>query len=492
MAVRKLAATTFSALVLKLEPHPNFFSLDRFRKQTQVEALAELLAVPAVQELCARIDRIGNGGLPLSTVIRWLMAMAVCHENVYSRMYRRFECDSQLATLVFGPGVPLPDDSWISNKIHAHLANLLVATRRFHFAMVRHFVLNNPGVARGLVGDGMGIRGYSNPERGVYKRDRNTGRFVEVGRRPATDPEAHFWKKGKDDPSAATGSGLYSHKKGGFGFRVDQVCFVAKPLYAAYELNKVDEGNTEPPCMMRLLDELFHHVPELLPPEGEIAVFIADAGYSSKEMHGFLHAKHLEPIIPAAGPDKIMKADTSPTMASHGETLRFRQDYTPVCSRDIPLKVLPSTIGGYPAQRFRCPMKLPGECPNECSLAPKHDDAGKICFPTVTQRTSGLKTDEQRYQHPLFPRLGDQFAKLFAMRTVIERGNSLIRNIVRFGGEGEARVPIRGLDNQRLRLGVGIITLNLMAILNDGLDLPAHVGSHWGIGTGFFLEDEAA
>ena len=193
-----------------------------------------------------------------------------------------------------------------------------------------------------------------------------------------------------------------------------------------------------------------------------------------EEFHGFLRGYGLEPIIPVEDPTRVMNAKGSPTMVSHEETLRFRQDYTPVCSQNLPLEVLPSTLGDYPAQNFRCPMTLPGECPKECNLA-RVEKEGKIVFPAVRKRTSTLDNDKLLYQHPTFPRRGKQFARLLALRTVVERGNSLIRTVGRFGCDGEAKLPIRGLDNLRLRLSVTIITLNVLGILNERARPP---GAH--------------
>lgn len=109
-------------------------------------------------------------------------------------------------------------------------------------------------------------------------------------------------------------------------------------------------------------------------------------------------------------------------------------------------------------------------------------------------RTSTPTTDELRYRHPTFPWGGAQYEKLFNFRTVIERGHSLMRTVGRFGGDAEARVPIRGLDNLRFRPALVIITLNLLAIVNARLELPAHLGSDWGTGPNLFdfPEEEAA
>lgn len=515
----------FNELIRRLNPDRSFFTFASLREMNQNEILYLLFTTPAFVELFARLDRLGHCtkplGYPLSTTVRWLIGMAVTREHMYSLFYERMRPDSGLAALVAGPGQPLPQPSWLSDALRSHGPNLQTALALFYREMVRLFIRADPDLKYGLVLDAEDIHGYSNPSRPVMKHDPDSGRLVATKeRKAATDPTAHYFVKREHrasrrphPPAAKLASSKIKPEsmrgetvRGGFGHRLSLLCFIKKPLFPIFDLYAPKgEGMGEMPVGRRLLEQLYRDFPELAIPEGEFGIFVGDSIHDAKSFHSFLRTHRLEGVIPVqTDPKRRLKG--SPIIRTRDVNLTYRGDYTPLCSYEVeveshgkkatkeinlPLRVLPSELGKYPAQVFSCPMSRPGECPSPCALEVRRDARGRVDYPPVKLRVGKLTDGELIRQRPLFPRRGDQHKQLFAYRSSVERAFSLLRTYC-FGCEGEARLPIRGVENLQLRLTVIALVIGALAMLDDGFELDASIASCWGLpGNGLPFADAA-
>lgn len=503
----------FKELMRRLTPDRRFFSFQSFDGLTQIEILWILFSCPAFVELFARLDRLGKAtkplGYPLSTAVRWLIAQTLTREEAYSRFWERMRCDQGLALLVSGGG-ELPTPAWLSDAIHDHMQSLQTALASFYRELVRVLIVSDPDLKYGLVVDGMNVHGYSNPSRPITKRHPETGRRVATGERtPATDETAwwfakreHLASKRPKPTSAKTskgnkGKGRQGQKgKGGetirygWGHQFSAIGFIKKTVVPIFDLYAPRKKWDERTVAMSLLDQLYDEFPELIIPDGEFGIFVADAGYDAGYVHGLLRSKRLEGVIPV-GKDPTRKLTGSPIINSHEVNLTYRGDYTPLCKQG-PLQVLPSEMGRHPAQIHACPMVRPGVCETPCALQVAYDDKGRVGYPLVKLRVGSLKRGEEIRQRPLFPRRGEQHEQLLALRSGIERFFSLLRSTFRWGCDGDARLPIRGVENMRLRLLVALITLTALALLDDGLKLDESVAAVWGLpGVGVPLPEAA-
>lgn len=504
----------FNELNRRLSPDRLFFTFARFNGMTQNEVIHLLFTTPAFVELFARLDRLGHCtkplGYPLSITVRWLVGMAVTREHMYSLFHERMRCDAGLAALVAGPGQPLPEPSWLSDALGAHGRNLQTALSLFYRELIRLFISDDPELKYGLAIDAEDIHGYSNPSRPVMKRDPDTGKLVATKeRKAATDSTAHYFVKREHrasrrpnrDAAKLASSEIKAESmrgetvRGGFGHRLSLVSFIKKPLFPVFDLYAPKgEGKGELPVGLRLLERLYRDFPELAIPEGEFGILVADSAYDAKSFHGFLRTHRLEGVIPVGKhPERKLKG--SPIINTHDVVnLTYRGDYTPLCSYEVevetrgkketkeihlPLRVLPSELGKYPAQVFSCPMRRPGECPSPCALEVRRDERGRVDYPPVKLRVGKLTDGELIRQRPLFPRRGDQHAQLFAYRSSVERAFSLLRTYC-FGCEGEARLPIRGVEKLYLRLTIIVIVLAALAMIDDGLLLDESIAAGWG------------
>lgn len=264
------------------------------------------------------------------------------------------------------------------------------------------------------------------------------------------------------------------------GFQLSLLCFVKKPLFPIFDLYAVRKKSGERDVAGRQLVRLDEDYPELRIPDGELGVYIADAGYDGGDHHELLRRHRLEGVIPVMT-DPLRPLKGGPRILSHGVTLSYRGDYTPLCAQGQ-LAVLPSEFGKHPAQVLRCPKSRPGECENRCGLEVTYNGRGHVQYPNVKLRIGSLTNGEDIRQRPLFPRRGAQFAELFRLRSAVERVFSLLRSTFRYGCEGEARLPIRGIDNMRLRLVVTAVVIASLAMLDDGYELDASVAQGWGTG----------
>jgi hypothetical protein len=210
----------------------------------------------------------------------------------------------------------------------------------------------------------------------------------------------------------------------------------------------------------------------------ELAVFIADTGLGSKEFNAALRSANYEPVIPTKRTerDNILKDVKFVTRAGKRQLqLDVRWDGTVLCPRTDwdkndfpggrrPLTSLPSDLTDR-AQRWRCPMRAVGECARPCALEPHYKDPEMrvhTLFPRVKKFVRDQSLDDG-FHYPLFPLIGAEHERLFSYRGRVEHDFSYIKGRGCFGGEGEARLPIRGQKRLQLRLLATLIPLVALA-----------------------------
>ena len=451
-----------------VEPDPSFHR--PLRELSHAEAIITLFSWwPLREVLFPLIDRYGEATKPsvyrLSVVVRWLLAMVICGERTVTNFRRRLESDETLARLVLhGPIAPadscldLPSRGWLSKTIRSCRGWLIPSLTDLHRELVRPVIVAHPEVRHGLVIDRTLFPTWGNPERGIYRRNRETGKRERVGTRPATDPDAHLYPRLEHK--------VKEHTRFQYGFALDAICLLSKPLIAAWSITAPRQN--ERAFVDPLLDELYAVYPELKLRPDELGVFLADAGYDGAPFFRSARRRHLIPVVPVKESlaEAVLKGEDK-TIVRRGVELNLRGDYTPVCSQDLPLRVWTSDLSQR-SQRFGCPLRY-GECPKPCGLQPKRNGDGHVVYTPIRISTSRLDGDHAR-QHPLFPRAGEQHEELFAKRVGVERMWSLMKGKGMFGGEDEGRLPIRGLENMQLRFICTMIVLTGLALINAGLE----------------------
>jgi hypothetical protein len=180
------------------------------------------------------------------------------------------------------------------------------------------------------------------------------------------------------------------------------------------------------------------------------------------------------------------------TRAGSGELeLDVRWDGTVLCPRTDwdrrrfpggrrPLTSLPPDLTAR-AQRWRCPMKAVGECARPCSLEPHYKDPDlrlQTVYPRVKKFVRDVSTDDC-FRFPLFPRIGAEAEVLSSHRGRVEHDFSYIKGRGCFGGEGEARLPIRGQKRLQLRLLTTLVPLVVLALIELGVPMPAELLDDW-------------
>ena len=126
-------------------------------------------------------------------------------------------------------------------------------------------------------------------------------------------------------------------------------------------------------------------------------------------------------------------------------------------------------------------MRAVGECARPCSLQPYYKDTDlrrETLYPRVKKFVRDVSADDG-FHYPLFPRIGAEAAMLGSYRGLVERDFSYIKNRGCFGGEGEARLPIRGQKRLQLRLLTTLIPLVVLALIELNVPMPAELLDDW-------------
>ncbi len=455
---------TFKTFAAEQRPQPTWRSLKLGRNP--VTLLNEALAVPLIQAALDRIDSYGRDdrNYPLSVIVRWLFMLPLCNLRCLEHMADRMLTDEQVRWAVLGDPEQLseevrsgiaPSRSYVSKQISDHLDTLIKQLQHLYDSMIAALLRWDPSLKYGLIYDGSMIPTWGNPERAEYARDEQTGRWKKTGRiLPATDPDAWNWsRKKKRRGDGDTGSG-----DGGFGYRLSALPFCKHPVPLSVSLGAPRPGNGERLVALRMLNEARAKFGPLLAlDKGELAVFIADAGLASKESYSELRALGYEPVMPYNFETKedLILPDTKLITRKDGKPLALdvRRDGTPLCPHTDwpktdheggrrPLEPLPSDLTAR-AQRWRCPMKAVGECPNPCALEPQYTDESlrsRTEYPRVKKLIAkGDQTDGYRYV--LFPRISAEARTLMSFRGRVEHDFSYIKGRGCFGGDGEDTSP---------------------------------------------------
>jgi len=438
----------------------------------------------AFERLFEMIDRLGGKGAdyPLSTAVRFLMMMTLCHHTVLTWFADQLLTDAPIRALVLGDpkrlrserakaGTP-PEQTHISKYVHQYMPLLLAKLEAFYYEMVRLYLAKYPELRFGLCFDASKTDTNGHPERSTYSTDPETGERKKVGTKPATDKDAATWVMNIHNPSGLNGKAAResderpTRVKRGFGFHLGHIRPAKKGPPLVFDFSPPKKGNGERAVVVRLVEKMLTIFPELRL-NGELAVFIADAGLESKRLTAFLMDLGYTLVVPVKRTlaAKLLKHER---FITRGEVLRVRRDGVPACKQG-PLKVLASDLGIQKASRFRCPMTSLGECPTPCKLEPVHDAFGRLKHPIVKRSIRRL-TPEERFRFPLFPRRGKQFWWLFKLRSANERDYSYFKGRGQFEG-----LLITGEDNHALRFMCTLIVLTALALLKDGIELPAEI-----------------
>jgi hypothetical protein len=473
-----------------------------------VTLLELVLDVPLIEVALKRIDLFGREGrcFPLSVVVRWLFMMPLCRQRHLQEMEDRMLTDDPVKWAVLGDPDSLGEDvrdgvapkrPYISKQIGDHLDLLISQLQHLYDSMIAALLRWDPLLKYALIYDGSMISTWGNSERAEYELDEQTGRWKKTGRMvPATDPDAARWsrrKKRSDGTAEEAGDG-------GFGYRLSALVFCRRPIPLSAALHAPKPGNGERLVGMRMLTEAREKFGPLLElKQGELAVFIADSGLPSKEVHAALRSRGYEPVMPYNFETKeelILENTRLVTRKGNAYLeLDVRRDGAPLCPRRDwdkaeyesgrrPLDTLPSDLTAR-AQRWRCPMNAVGECPSPCLLEPHFTNDLKlnVVYPRV-KKFIGKGDLEDGYRYVLFPRIGAEAKTLLSYRGRVENDFSVMKGRGCFGGDGEARLPIRRLKRLELRLLCALIPLVALAMIELGVPMPAELLDDW------FGEDE--
>jgi len=357
---------------------------------------------------------------------------------------------------------------------------LIAQLQHLYDSMIAALLRWDPRLKYALVYDRSMIPTWGNPERAEHAWNEETGRWEKTGHRlPATDPDAASWVKGDD---------------AGFGYGLSKLIFCRRPIPLGLSL-KAPNGNDERLIATRMLIEAHSKFGPLLAiEENELAVFIADAGLPSKDFYATLRAAGYEPVTPYNWETKeeevLRDVKLVTRKGDHDLELDVRRDGTPLCPRKDwdtekfkdgrrPLRPLPSDITAK-AQRWRCPLNAVGECANPCPLQPYYKDElnSNVLYPRVKKFVGNLDK-EDGFRYVLFPRIGEEARQLISYRSRVEHDFSYTKGRGCFGGDGEARLPIREEKRLKLRLLCTLIPLVALAMLNLGIPMPADLLDDW-------------
>lgn len=498
---------TFKTFAEEQRPRRTWRSLKLGRNP--VSLLEQVVEVPLVAAALDRIDSFGTDGrkYPLSVVVRWLFMMLLCHLRCLEHMADRMLTDEAVKWAVLGDPDNLgeevregtaPERAYISKQISDHLDVLIEQLQHLYDSLVAALLRSDPLLKYALIYDGSMVETWGNPERPEHEFDEETGKWRKTGRMlQATDTDAARWARRIHSSSRVSSSAAKKAKEVlsfGFGYRLSALIFSRLAIPLAVWLDPPSKGNGERLVAIRMLREAREKFGPLLEiAEDELAVFLADAGLAAGHFFATLRQLGYEPIVPYKRTVKENILKDKKVITRKGNSfleLDVRWDGTVLCPRTDwdpkkfsggrrPLEPLPSDLTAR-AQRWRCPMKAVGECSSPCLLEPQYKDSLKLntIYPRVKKFIRKL-SESDGFHFVLFPRIGAEAQTLSAYRGLVERDFSYIKGRGCFGGEGQARLPIRGQQRLKLRLLCTLIPLVVLALIELGVEMPAELLDDW-------------
>jgi len=254
-------------------------------------------------------------------------------------------------------------------------------------------------------------------------------------RKQPADPDAAWGVKGA---SVETESGKESTARRGerdlyrwFGYKLHLLVDASYELPIAFQVTPANEADTT--RMVPLLQKA-----ELARPERRAQAVIADKGYDSREnCLAIFKDYHAAPIIPL-----IEKPDwVSPDICN--------SKGTPTCACALPM-VYWGRDGNY--LKYRCPDAVgKAKCPSRFKCAPP--PYGYVLKLPV------MKEDPRR--HVPVPHETRKWARLYRLRTAVERVNSRLKQLL-----GLDKLTVRGIGKVTVRA-----TLSLLVMLAAALGM---------------------